>query len=165
MAIDGITTRLQKEMGQLQHELSQLQVDIDAKFDTRLKEFQERFKGDMRSELYSILEQFLDQHSIGALLQEGLHQLTWELYPYGFQTLFGSNIYQDPMEKLVSLKQQGTMDQIHDCFGAQLLIILNFQLNLFHNLTWTIGGNRVCVFGVLLSTHQVTIATRLSSIN
>ncbi|TYI07028.1 hypothetical protein ES332_A10G199000v1 [Gossypium tomentosum] len=68
MATDGITSRLQKEMGQLQQELSQLQVDIDAKFDTRLKEFQERFKGDMRSELYSMLEQFLDQHSIGALV-------------------------------------------------------------------------------------------------
>ncbi|TYH63319.1 hypothetical protein ES332_D07G183600v1 [Gossypium tomentosum] len=65
MATDGITTKLQKEMGQLQQELSQLRVDIDAKLDTRLKGFQEGFKGDMRFELYSVLEQFLGQPQHG----------------------------------------------------------------------------------------------------
>ncbi|KAG8488175.1 hypothetical protein CXB51_018702 [Gossypium anomalum] len=227
MANDGVTTRPQKEMSQLQQELSQLRTDIDAKLDTRLKEFQEGFKGDMRSELYSVLEQFLGQPQHGgpsSILQRrgkgilgesppgflprdslllslkadldpvgpfarcssfepkvqkfrydcprfdgtdfkgwwstleqffeaeevkdhtkvrlvmlnlegkaldwhhffaqqhgGLHQLTWELYAWGLQARFGSDIYQDPMEELVSLKHQGTVDQFHDRF----LSILN----------------------------------------
>lgn len=226
MANDGVTTRLQKEMSQLQQELSQLRTDMDAKLDTRLKEFQERFKGDMRSELYSVLEQFLGQpqhespsstlqrkgkgilgeslpsfpprdslllspnenldpvghfarcssletrvqkfrydcprfngtnfrgwwskleqffeaediedhtkvrlimlhlegkaldwHHLFAQRYGGLHQLTWELYARGIQARFSSNIYQDPIEELVSLKHQSTMDQFHDRFVSIL---------------------------------------------
>lgn len=61
MAMDDMMTQLQKEMGQLQQVLAQLQVDINAQMDTRFKEFQEGFKGDMKFELYSLLEQFLGQ--------------------------------------------------------------------------------------------------------
>ncbi|KAK5826194.1 hypothetical protein PVK06_021109 [Gossypium arboreum] len=44
MATDGITTRLQQEMGLLQHELSQLDNNMEAKLDARSKEFCEDFK-------------------------------------------------------------------------------------------------------------------------
>ncbi|KAH1084128.1 hypothetical protein J1N35_023889 [Gossypium stocksii] len=46
-ANDGVTTSLQKEIGVLQHELSQMQLEvsqIDAKIESRLKDFHERIK-------------------------------------------------------------------------------------------------------------------------
>ncbi|KAK5846697.1 hypothetical protein PVK06_002994 [Gossypium arboreum] len=61
MDTGGVTIRLQKEISQLQQELSQLRVNINAKIATRFKEFQDGFKGDMQAELYSLLEQFLGQ--------------------------------------------------------------------------------------------------------
>ncbi|TYI77984.1 hypothetical protein E1A91_D06G179000v1 [Gossypium mustelinum] len=55
MATDGIMTCLQKEMGLLQHELSQLdskmEVKLDAKLDARFKDFREDFKGEICSEV------------------------------------------------------------------------------------------------------------------
>ncbi|KAH1115171.1 hypothetical protein J1N35_008549 [Gossypium stocksii] len=95
MDTDGVTIRLQKEIGQLQQELSQLRVNINAKMDTQFKEFQDGFKGDMWAELYSILEQFLGQPQHIGVESSGQGKgkgLVW------------IEVYQDPMEDLVSLK-------------------------------------------------------------
>lgn len=51
-----VFTRLQKEMSQLQLEFSQL----DAKLDARFKEMQAKLKGEIRSELQFILDQYLE---------------------------------------------------------------------------------------------------------
>ncbi|KAH1057019.1 hypothetical protein J1N35_035084 [Gossypium stocksii] len=69
MANNGVTMRLQKEMGLLQHELSQLQVEltrIDAKLDSCFKDFHHKLKGEIRSELQFLFEQYLGQSSMGA---------------------------------------------------------------------------------------------------
>ncbi|KAH1106436.1 hypothetical protein J1N35_010204 [Gossypium stocksii] len=61
LANEGVTTRLQKEMGQMQQELPQLQLEvsqIDIKIDLRLKDFHGNIKGEIRSELHSLFEQY-----------------------------------------------------------------------------------------------------------
>ncbi|KAA3472231.1 Retrovirus-related Pol polyprotein from transposon 297 family [Gossypium australe] len=65
MVGDGVTTRMQKELGLMQGELTQLQVEfsqLDAKIDARLKEFQEGIKSEVRSEVRSELQSEL--HSL-----------------------------------------------------------------------------------------------------
>lgn len=54
-----------------------------------------------------------------------VHQISWEIYSRGLRERFGSDSFLDPMAKLVSLKQLGSVDQFHDVF----LSLLN-QLNL-----------------------------------
>ncbi|KAG8490888.1 hypothetical protein CXB51_014747 [Gossypium anomalum] len=70
MANGGITTRLQKEIGLLQHEFShldsKLDAKLDAKLDTRFKDFRDKFKSEIRSELHSFLEQYFGQSSTSA---------------------------------------------------------------------------------------------------
>ncbi|KAH1090065.1 hypothetical protein J1N35_017322 [Gossypium stocksii] len=61
----------------------------------------------------------------GGALNGGLHQLTWEAYSRGIRERFRYDSFLDPMIELVTLKQQGSVDQFHDGF----LSLLN-QLNL-----------------------------------
>ncbi|KAG8480509.1 hypothetical protein CXB51_024639 [Gossypium anomalum] len=241
MAVEGESTRMQKELGLLQRELTQLQVEfaqLDARIDARLKDFQEGIKSEvrsevrseLRSELNSLFEQYfgqnppitvagvatgkgkgilgsplgfsarehllvspisdlvhsnmssrkgtldvrnssfrvdcphfdggnfrgwwskleqyfkaegigeqdrvrvvmlhldgkaLDWHHFFVHRHGGLHQLPWEMYARGIRERFGSESFLDPMTELVTLKQQGSVDQFHDGF----LSLLN-QLNL-----------------------------------
>ncbi|KAG8474652.1 hypothetical protein CXB51_031192 [Gossypium anomalum] len=48
MVGDGVTTRTQKEVGQLQQELSKLQTDLDKKLETRLASFQDEFRVELK---------------------------------------------------------------------------------------------------------------------
>lgn len=69
MANEGITTRLQKEMGHLQKEIAQLQIDfsqMDGKLETRLKEIREEFKCEINSELQYLFERYFGQSSGGS---------------------------------------------------------------------------------------------------
>ncbi|KAA3469278.1 Retrotransposable element Tf2 [Gossypium australe] len=55
MALEGVTTRMQKELGMMQGELTQLQVEftqLDTRIDARLKDFQEGIKSEVRSEFH-----------------------------------------------------------------------------------------------------------------
>ncbi|TYI32586.1 hypothetical protein ES332_A04G074800v1 [Gossypium tomentosum] len=72
MAVEGVSTRIQKELGMMQEELTQLQAEfsqLDARIDARLKDFQEGLKSEvrsevqseLRSELHSLFEQYFGQ--------------------------------------------------------------------------------------------------------
>ncbi|KAH1107383.1 hypothetical protein J1N35_011151 [Gossypium stocksii] len=53
-------------MGLLQHELAQMQLEvsqIDTKIDTRLKDFRENLKGEIRTERRSLFEQYFGQQA------------------------------------------------------------------------------------------------------
>lgn len=52
--------------------------------------------------------------------QRGFHMLVWETYGQSFWERFALSYFQDPMSNLVSLKQQGSMDQYHDTFISLL---------------------------------------------
>ncbi|KAB2083627.1 hypothetical protein ERO13_A05G269550v2 [Gossypium hirsutum] len=52
MTVDGVTIRMQKELGMMQGELTQLQAEftqLDARIDARLKDFQKGLKSEVRS--------------------------------------------------------------------------------------------------------------------
>lgn len=70
MTGDGISTRMQKEIGQIQGELSHMQLELsqwDTRLDTKLKDLQAEIKSEvrselrskLRSELHSLFEQYL----------------------------------------------------------------------------------------------------------
>lgn len=68
MTGDGVTTRMQKELGQIQGELSHIQSEfsqLDARIDVWLKGLQEDIKSEvrteLRSELHSLFEQYFGQ--------------------------------------------------------------------------------------------------------
>ncbi|TYI21885.1 hypothetical protein ES332_A06G068200v1 [Gossypium tomentosum] len=68
MAVKKVTTRIQKELGIMEGEFTQLQVkftQLDARIDARLNDFQEGIKSEVRSkirsELYSLFEQYSGQ--------------------------------------------------------------------------------------------------------
>lgn len=68
MAGEGITTRMQKELGQIQGELFYIQSEfphLDARINSRLKGLQEDIKSEvrteLRSELHSLFEQYFGQ--------------------------------------------------------------------------------------------------------
>ncbi|KAH1072890.1 hypothetical protein J1N35_025218 [Gossypium stocksii] len=57
MTNDGVTISLQKEIGLLEHEMSQLQLEfikLDTKLESRFKDFRNEFKGEIRSEWHSL---------------------------------------------------------------------------------------------------------------
>ncbi|KAH1121481.1 hypothetical protein J1N35_004641 [Gossypium stocksii] len=59
---DGVTTCLQKDVGLLQQEVVKLQGELskwDVKLETRLKEFKDDFKSELRFELHNLFEQYL----------------------------------------------------------------------------------------------------------
>lgn len=61
----------------------------------------------------------------------------------GVKERFGSDIFQDPMKELVSLKQQGIVDQFHDKFVSllnQIRLLETYALSIFvSNLRIEIG--------------------------
>ncbi|KAK5785257.1 hypothetical protein PVK06_039824 [Gossypium arboreum] len=57
MVVDGVSTRLQKEVGNMQQEISKIQEEVarlETKIETRLQEF----KGEFREDLQSLLGQY-----------------------------------------------------------------------------------------------------------
>ncbi|MBA0655615.1 hypothetical protein Goklo_008082 [Gossypium klotzschianum] len=69
MANGGVTIPLQKEMGLLEHEMSQLQLEfikLDTKLESRFKDLRDEFKGEIRSELHSLFEQYFGQSATSA---------------------------------------------------------------------------------------------------
>ncbi|TYH77462.1 hypothetical protein ES332_D04G156600v1 [Gossypium tomentosum] len=60
---EGVTTRMQKEFGLIQGELSHMQVEfsqLDARIDACLKDFQEGIKSEVRSKLRSELHSLFE---------------------------------------------------------------------------------------------------------
>ncbi|KAA3452986.1 Transposon Ty3-G Gag-Pol polyprotein [Gossypium australe] len=85
----------------------------------------------------------LDWHHFFVHRFGGLHHLSWEIYAKGLQDRFGSDSFLDPMTELVTLKQQGTVDQFHDGFLSllnQLCLPESYALSIFiSNLKPEIG--------------------------
>ncbi|KAK5793529.1 hypothetical protein PVK06_034679 [Gossypium arboreum] len=126
MANDGVTTRLQKELESLQHELSQLESQFDAKLDIKLdahfKEFRDEIKGEIRGSGAIVIREFqltylqfdstnfcgwwskLEQFFEAKNVEEMTKRLTWEVYAQTFQEQFGSHRHLDPMNELMALK-------------------------------------------------------------
>ncbi|KAG8472604.1 hypothetical protein CXB51_034405 [Gossypium anomalum] len=66
MASDGVLTRLQKEVGSMQQEISKLQevmLRLEAKIDTKFQEFKEEFRGDLQA----LLDQYFGSLPTGSL--------------------------------------------------------------------------------------------------
>ncbi|XP_012465540.1 uncharacterized protein LOC105784254 isoform X2 [Gossypium raimondii] len=66
MANNGVTSRLQQDVGilqqkivNIQRELSQLDAKLDAKLEARFKEFKDELMGELRYELQSSFKQYL----------------------------------------------------------------------------------------------------------
>ncbi|KAK5792971.1 hypothetical protein PVK06_034104 [Gossypium arboreum] len=62
MANDGVTTRLQKEISQLQQEFTQLKLDLDTKIDTKFQSFHDMIKGKIRTEIRTGLQALFEQY-------------------------------------------------------------------------------------------------------
>lgn len=76
----------------------------------------------------------LDWHHFFCQHQGLLQHMTWEIYFNDLQDHFGFYDYLDMMEELVSLKQQGTVDQYHNMFVSllnQLYLPKPYALSIF----------------------------------
>lgn len=62
MANNGVTTRLQKEMSQLQQDFTQLKTDLASKIDTKLQSFHDTIKGEIRTEICMGLQTLFEQY-------------------------------------------------------------------------------------------------------
>ncbi|KAH1072547.1 hypothetical protein J1N35_024875 [Gossypium stocksii] len=62
MANNGVTTRLQKEMNQLQQEFTQLKSDLDTKIDTKFQSFHDTMKWEIRTKIHTGLQVLFEQH-------------------------------------------------------------------------------------------------------
>ncbi|KAG8478841.1 hypothetical protein CXB51_028671 [Gossypium anomalum] len=58
----------------------------------------------------------LDWHYFYLQRHGGFHLLTWDSYAHSLKERFGLSSFKDHMEKLVSLKQVGPVDQFYDYF-------------------------------------------------
>lgn len=71
MADNGISIRLQREVGHLQQEIAQLQVELtqmDTKFDSRMNELRDGVQDEIKSELQSLFEQYLGHLSFTTIV-------------------------------------------------------------------------------------------------
>ncbi|KAH1131574.1 hypothetical protein J1N35_002952 [Gossypium stocksii] len=68
------------------------------------------------------LEQFFSSECMRdeAKIRGGVQQLYWKVYACGLWDQFSSDTLLDPMSELVTLKQQGSVNQFHDTFVSLL---------------------------------------------